>query len=114
MALARALLNEPGYVLFDEPTSSLDPAAAYGIEDLAVDLADGGTPSTWVTHDLAQMKRLAHHVIIVIGGAVAQQGDLGEVLAGPSSEVEQFLRGDRQNGNSGGEPDAEHPEEGQR
>lgn len=99
MALARALLTEPRYVLFDEPTSSLDPAAVSAIEDLAMGLADEGVSSSWVTHDLDQMHRLAHHVVIVADGAVAQQGDLDDVLDDPSAETEQFLGG-RRHGNS--------------
>jgi putative ABC transport system ATP-binding protein len=95
MALARALLTDPGYVLFDEPTSSLDPAAVSAIEDLAVGLADDGVPSAWVTHDLDQMQRLAHHLVVVTDGAVAQQGDLDEVLGDPCAEVQQFLEGGR-------------------
>jgi putative ABC transport system ATP-binding protein len=107
MALARALLTEPGYVLFDEPTSSLDPAAVSAIEDLAVRLTDQGIPSAWVTHDLDQMLRLAHHVIIVIDGAVAQQGDLDDLLADPSAEVRQFLGGRSHGDNRVGETDPE-------
>ncbi|MGB3411920.1 MAG: ATP-binding cassette domain-containing protein [Microthrixaceae bacterium] len=93
MCLARTLMNTPGYVLFDEPTSSLDPSATAGIEQLALDLAADGMPSAWVTHDLAQMERLAHHLIVVIDGTVEQQGDVGAVLASPTDAVERFLAG---------------------
>jgi putative ABC transport system ATP-binding protein len=94
MGIARTLLTDPQVVLFDEPTSSLDPGASMSIEALAVDLAERGTPSVWVTHDLDQMKRLAHHVLVVIDGAVAQEGDLGELLAAPLPEVKRFLSGE--------------------
>ena len=93
MALARALLTDPEYVLFDEPTSSLDPSAARSIERLAAQLAEDGTPSCWVTHDLGQMRRLAHHLVVVVGGRVAQQGHLDDVLRSPSAEVASFLAG---------------------
>jgi putative ABC transport system ATP-binding protein len=94
MCLARTLLTGPRTVLFDEPTSSLDPGAASSIESLAVDLADQGVPSVWVTHDLDQLRRLAHHVIVLVDGTVAQEGDLDRVLAEPRPAVERFLAGE--------------------
>lgn len=93
MCLARTLMNDPRVVLFDEPTSSLDPHAVGGIEQLARDLAAEGTPSAWVTHDLAQMERLAHHLVVVVDGAVAQQGDVETVLGAPTDAVSRFLDG---------------------
>lgn len=96
MCLARTLMNDPQFVLFDEPTSSLDPHAVGGIEQLARDLAAGGTPSAWVTHDLAQMERLAHHLVVVIDGTVVQQGDVGTVLGAPTDAVSRFLAGGAQ------------------
>lgn len=93
MCLARTLINRPRFVLFDEPTSSLDPSATIGIEQLALDLAADGTPSAWVTHDLAQMERLAHHLVVVINGSVEQQGDVDAVLASPTDAVDRFLAG---------------------
>ena len=95
MCLARTLLTRPGFVLFDEPTSSLDPAAAEGIEALAHGLADDGIPSAWVTHDPAQMRRLAHHLVVVVDGTVVQQGDASEVLSQPVPAAAAFLAGAR-------------------
>lgn len=91
MCLARTLMASPEFVLFDEATSSLDPEAALGIERLATDLAASGTPSAWVTHDLSQMRRVAHHLVVVIGGRVHQQGDLEAVLDDPVPQVAAFL-----------------------
>lgn len=95
MCLARTLMAEPAFVLYDEPTSSLDPQAAASIEAIATDLAASGTPSAWVTHDLDQMQRLAHHLVVVIDGRIAQQGDAPDVLAAPTKDVERFLGGTR-------------------
>lgn len=93
MCLARMLMVEPEFVLFDEPTSSLDHQAAIGIERLAQDLAATGTPSAWVTHDLDQMRRIAHHLVVVIDGRVAQQGDATDVLETPTPVVDMFFSG---------------------
>jgi putative ABC transport system ATP-binding protein len=93
MCLARTLMADPQFVLFDEVTSSLDPHAALGIETLATELAGSGTPSAWVTHDLDQMRRLAHHLVVVIDGRIAQQGDADQVLGAPTASVAAFLHG---------------------
>jgi putative ABC transport system ATP-binding protein len=93
MCLARALMARPRFVLFDEVTSSLDTASARAIEELAVSLAGLGTPSAWVTHDLEQMRRIAHHLVVMVDGRVIQQGDAVQVLDAPDPQTDQFLRG---------------------
>ena len=71
LCLARALAVEPETVLLDEVTSSLDPYARSGLEDLARELAAGGVPIVWVTHDFAQVRRIADATIVLIEGRVA-------------------------------------------
>lgn len=93
MCIARTLMCNPRYVLFDEPTSSLDPKAVAGIERIARDLADAGTPSAWVTHDLDQVRRLADDLVVLIGGEVVQAGTLDAVLGAPTPPVVAFLEG---------------------
>jgi putative ABC transport system ATP-binding protein len=93
LCLARSLATAPEVVLFDEPTSSLDPANATRIEDLALGLAAAGTAVVWVTHDLDQLRRLARHLVVVIDGAVAQAGPADHVLAHPTEAVARFLAG---------------------
>jgi putative ABC transport system ATP-binding protein len=73
LCLARSLAVEPEVVLMDEVTSSVDPSARRGLEGLARSLADNGTPILWVTHDLAQARRLADASIVVISGSIAQE-----------------------------------------
>ena len=53
VCLARALLMRPSVLVADEPTASLDHESVLMLERLARDLADGGVPILWVTHDLA-------------------------------------------------------------
>lgn len=77
--LARTLLTAPEVLLMDEPTSALDGAAAAALERLARELADGGVPVVWVTHDLAQADRLADWAIVLDGGRVARAGPAGSV-----------------------------------
>ena len=74
MCIARALATDPTTLLMDEPTSSLDPASTRTIEKHALELASSGMPIVWVTHDIAQMERIATHVICLVAGAVAYEG----------------------------------------
>jgi putative ABC transport system ATP-binding protein len=71
LCLARSLAAGPEVVLMDEVTSSLDPSARRGLEGLARDLAGDGIPVVWVTHDLAQARRLAAETIVVVDGHIA-------------------------------------------
>ncbi|MCB0971983.1 MAG: ATP-binding cassette domain-containing protein [Acidimicrobiales bacterium] len=78
LGLARSLGTDPEVVLFDEPTSSLDPAAAARIEDLARGLADDGIAVVWVTHDPAQLRRLARFVVQVDDGRITWAGPVDD------------------------------------
>lgn len=80
--LARALATRPRVMLMDEPTSSLDAAAAGVLERLGRRLVDDGTPVVWVTHSREQMRRLADHVVLLAAGRVARAGAAAEVLDG--------------------------------
>jgi UDP-glucose/iron transport system ATP-binding protein len=82
MCLARTLVTRPDALLMDEPTSALDPDAVRRLERTARRLADGGRPLVWVTHDLAQCRRLADEVVVLIAGHVAGPGDRERFLAG--------------------------------
>ena len=79
MSIARALLTDPEVLLADEPTASLDRASRRTIEDLGRDIADGGVPIVWITHDTDQLRRLADHVVVLVDGGVAAFGHLDEL-----------------------------------
>jgi len=70
VCLARTLLMRPGVLVADEPTASLDETSTRMLEGLARDLADGGVPILWVTHDLAQVERIADHRVTLEAGRV--------------------------------------------
>lgn len=94
MCLARTLVTRPSVVLMDEPTSSVDPATRNALEKLGRALADVEVPVVWVTHDLAQMRRVADHVIVVIGGSLAHAAPVGRLEAGAPAPVRAFLEGE--------------------
>jgi ABC-type multidrug transport system fused ATPase/permease subunit len=63
VAVARALTRDPGALLLDEPTASLDPEATAVVERLLGDLAARGLALLVVTHDAAQADRIADHTV---------------------------------------------------
>ena len=70
MCTARTLATRPEVVLMDEPTSALDEDNARGVEDLARSLVGAGVSIVWVTHDRAQIDRIADVVIRLDGGRI--------------------------------------------
>ena len=63
VAIARALTRDPGALLLDEPTASLDPEATAVVERLLAVLAARGLGLLVVTHDAAQAGRIADHTV---------------------------------------------------
>jgi putative ABC transport system ATP-binding protein len=79
--LARALALEPRVLLLDEPTSALDATARGAVEATLLDLRERLDVSTvLVTHDLAQARRLAHHVVQLESGRLVGAGAASELL----------------------------------
>jgi putative ABC transport system ATP-binding protein len=70
VCLARALLMRPRVLVADEPTASLDHDSTLALERLARNLADDGVPVLWVTHDLAQVERIADRRVTLEAGRV--------------------------------------------
>jgi putative ABC transport system ATP-binding protein len=68
MCLARTMIAGPQVLLLDEPTSSEDAEAALAMEAAVRELADDGIPALWVTHDPAQVQRIADRVLGVDDG----------------------------------------------
>ena len=91
MCVARALLTRPSVVLADEPTAALDGEARSTIEELAQQLAAEGTPLIWVSHDTAQLRRLADHVLVIVDGRVAAFGHLADLDASDDPVVRRLV-----------------------
>jgi putative ABC transport system ATP-binding protein len=94
VCLARTLVTNPEVVLMDEVTSSVDPAQRGGLEGLAHALVASGMAVLWVTHDLAQMRRVADHVLVVIEGHIVHASDPASIDADAPESVRAFLAGE--------------------
>lgn len=95
LALARAWALNPEVLFLDEPTASLDPAAAHAIETIVQAMHDEGTRIIMTTHDLAQAKRLADEVVFIHKGRMLEQTPADEFFETPQcGEAAAFLRGE--------------------
>ncbi len=94
VCLARTLATKSEVVLMDEVTSSVDPVQRYSLEALTRSLSSHGVAVLWVTHDLAQMRRIADHVLVVIDGRIACSSPLEVLDADAPASVRAFLDGE--------------------
>jgi len=91
VALARALVPRPEVLLLDEPTSALDPQAAAGILRLVRELRDRmNLTFLFVTHTVAQARRVADRVLVIADGRVVETGG-PEVLTDPAEPATRAL-----------------------
>jgi phospholipid/cholesterol/gamma-HCH transport system ATP-binding protein len=80
IALARTIISRPKLILYDEPTTGLDPITVKEISQLIVDLQkDLNITSIVVTHDLICAKIIANHAVVLKDGAIMFQGEVSEL-----------------------------------
>jgi phospholipid/cholesterol/gamma-HCH transport system ATP-binding protein len=94
VAIARALTLDPRYVLFDEPTTSLDPVSARRVDKLIRELSDTvGVTSIVVSHDLASIFSIADRIVMLYQGYVRLLGTPAEFKSSGDDIVDQFING---------------------
>lgn len=94
VAIARALTLDPTYVLFDEPTTSLDPVSARRVDALIRELSDKlGVTSIVVSHDLVSIFSIADRIVMLYRGKVLLQGSRDDFQHTPNGIVQQFIHG---------------------
>ena len=94
VAIARALTLDPRYVLFDEPTTSLDPVSARRVDRLIRELKDKlGVTSIVVSHDLSSIFSIADRIVMLYKGLVRLLGTRAEFQRCEDPIVEQFITG---------------------
>lgn len=94
VAIARALTLDPTYVLFDEPTTSLDPVSARRVDQMIRELCDElGVTSIVVSHDLVSIFSIADRIAMLYKGQVRILGTPDELRSTRDPVVQQFIRG---------------------
>jgi len=94
VAIARALSLSPSYVLFDEPTTSLDPLAARNIDRVILNLArQHAVACVVVSHDLRSIFSIADRITLLYKGKVKAQGTPLEIKHHADPIVAQFVAG---------------------
>ncbi len=92
IGLARAIILEPKILLYDEPTTGLDPVSVRTVSSLIVRLRDErGISSIAITHDLLCAELVADRVHFLSGGEIVAEGTLAEVRESSVPEVAEFF-----------------------
>jgi phospholipid/cholesterol/gamma-HCH transport system ATP-binding protein len=94
VAIARALTLDPTYVLFDEPTTSLDPVSARRVDKLIRELSDTlGVTSIVVSHDLVSIFSIADKIAMLYRGKLLLYGTRDDFKHTENGIVQQFING---------------------
>lgn len=93
VAIARALAMKPAIMLFDEPTSSLDPELTGEVLRTMRELADEKMTMVVVTHEMGFASEVATKVVFMADGHVQEQGSPEEIFVNPKNErLKSFLK----------------------
>ncbi len=98
VALARAIAIEPDIILFDEPTTGLDPISADVINKLILDIVrDIGATSITITHDMASARTISDKIHMLHEGKIIWEGDKYSIENTENQNVIQFINGSSDN-----------------
>lgn len=95
VALARAIVCEPACLMLDEPAANLDPSSTFAIERQLLALKAAGTPVLFITHDLAQARRLADSIVFMHRGRILERTPAADFFSSPlSAEARRYVDGE--------------------
>jgi phospholipid/cholesterol/gamma-HCH transport system ATP-binding protein len=93
-ALARALIHDPEIILFDEPTTGLDPILLNSVHRLIVDAHKRfGFTAVVVSHDIPEIFDIAQTVAMLHDGVIVEHDSPGMIMASANPVVRQFITG---------------------
>jgi phospholipid/cholesterol/gamma-HCH transport system ATP-binding protein len=94
VGLARAIIYQPQIVLYDEPTTGLDPIVSDSIDQLILRVRDRlKVTSVVVTHDMRSARRVGHRILMLHGKHIHAAGTPDEIFGSSDPVVRQFIEG---------------------
>jgi phospholipid/cholesterol/gamma-HCH transport system ATP-binding protein len=97
VGIARAIVQEPALILYDEPTTGLDPVTVSGVNELTLDLQKRlGVTSVVITHDIEAAFKIADRIAMLYKGRIIAIGDKENFRKHPNPCVQQLLTGSTQ------------------
>ncbi|MFP4144428.1 MAG: ABC transporter ATP-binding protein [Phycisphaeraceae bacterium] len=94
VALARAVVLEPCLVLYDEPTTGLDPIRADVINELIIAMKENlGITGIAVTHDMSSANKIADRMVLLYDGRIVYDGTPEAFRSAPEAQVQRFVQG---------------------
>jgi phospholipid/cholesterol/gamma-HCH transport system ATP-binding protein len=94
VGIARAIALRPKYLLYDEPTTGLDPVTSAVIDELMIRMRDRlGVTSIVITHDMRSAYRVGTRIAMLFDGQVRTVGTVGEIQHTTDPVVRQFIEG---------------------
>jgi phospholipid/cholesterol/gamma-HCH transport system ATP-binding protein len=93
VGIARAIALKPRYILYDEPTTGLDPVTSAVMDQLIIRTRDLGVTGLVVTHDMRTAFTVGDRVAMLYQGAIRQVGTVEEIRTSDDPVVRQFIEG---------------------
>ena len=94
VGLARAIAMDPAIILYDEPTTGLDPITADSINDLIIDLRKKlGVTSVAITHDMHSAYKISDRIAMLYKGEILEVGTPEQIKNTENPIVRQFITG---------------------
>jgi len=92
VALARALIDRPQILLYDEPTTGLDPIATKNVDEMMRRTTDDfGVTSVVISHDMASTFRIGHRISMLSEGRITATGTPAELIDHPDPVLREFV-----------------------
>ena len=92
VAIARAIIDEPEILIFDEPTAGLDPVTGGKINNLIIDNVKRlGCTSLTITHDMDSVRKIADNVAMISSGKIIWNGKKCEIEKSSNKELNEFI-----------------------
>jgi phospholipid/cholesterol/gamma-HCH transport system ATP-binding protein len=109
VGIARAIALKPRYILYDEPTTGLDPVTSAVMDQLMIRTRDLGVTGLVVTHDMRSAFTVGDRIAMLYEGAIRQAGTVAEIRATDDPVVRQFIEGRPDELMSASSPAPTHP-----